>query len=54
MLFSFGKKLDLNGDSNEKEKDLKNQVTGEKKINIFKKIIKLKEIIANIQLFNPT
>jgi hypothetical protein len=54
MLLSFGKKLNFNGNDNEEKKDLKNQITGEKEIDIFKKIIEFKEIIANTQLFNPT
>jgi hypothetical protein len=47
VLLSFGKELDLNGDNNEKKRDSENQITGEKEINIFKKIIELKEMIAN-------
>jgi hypothetical protein len=48
MLSSFGKKLNLNGDSNEEKRDLEDQITGEKKTDIFKKITEFKEMIANI------
>jgi hypothetical protein len=47
MLPSFDKELDLDGNDNEKERDSKDQVTGEEKTDIFEKITELKEVIAN-------